>query len=230
MFSNSAFVSSKKVHSVRSTHRGTGRQMIRSADWLHATLVQDTRAARLAACIAPLVRPGWSVLDIGCGDGTLAQYIARRIHDVTIRGVEVRIRPGTKIPVQHFDGVHLPYPDDAFDAALIVDVLHHTEEPKALMREAARVTRKAIIIKDHRRNGVLAAETLHFMDRVGNDRFGVPVLGNYWSESEWRSAFVELGLTVVSWTTRVRLYPRWASWVFGRGLHFVAKLEYRTRA
>jgi hypothetical protein len=37
-----------------------------------------------------------------------------------------------------------------------------------LLREAARVAREAVVIKDHTKNGLAADATLRFMDRIGN--------------------------------------------------------------
>jgi hypothetical protein len=61
---------------------------------------------------------------------------------------------------------------------------------------------------------------LAFMDRVGNSRHGVALPFNYVGRQEWLAAFRTLDLTIERWVGTVRLYPRPASWVFGRGLHF----------
>jgi hypothetical protein len=37
-----------------------------------------------------------------------------------------------------------------------LDVLHHTDDANVLLREARRVTRRDVLIKDHRLNGFLA--------------------------------------------------------------------------
>jgi hypothetical protein len=39
---------------------------------------------------------------------------------------------------------------------LFVDVLHHSKDPMILLREAVRMVRKAIVIKDHTLAGLLA--------------------------------------------------------------------------
>ena len=43
---------------------------------------------------------------------------------------------------------------------MCVDVLHHTDDPMILMREAMRVTRQAILIKHHTLDGLFAGPTL----------------------------------------------------------------------
>jgi SAM-dependent methyltransferase len=127
--------------------------------------------------------------------------------------------------VAQFDGQVIPYDDDNFDAVMFVDVLHHTEDPTVLLREAARVARRAIVIKDHTRNGLLADSTLRLMDYVGNARHGVVLPYNYWSQQQWLEALKKLGLTVGAWKKDLRLYARPASWIFDRSLHFVTRLD-----
>jgi hypothetical protein len=62
------------------------------------------------------------------------------------------------------------------------------------------------------------------MDWVGNAHHGVALPYNYWSRSEWSAAFSAGQLEVSEMKTSLGLYPRPASWMFERGLHFVARL------
>jgi len=94
-----------------------------------------------------------------------------------------------------------------------------------LLREAKRVSRGSIVIKDHRMNGIFARQTLRFMDDVGNKRFGVDLPYHYWSQERWYSAFRELELNVVHWTQDLAIHPWPASMLFDRGLHFMAQLD-----
>jgi hypothetical protein len=95
----------------------------------------------------------------------------------------------------------------------------------ALLREAVRVSRRWIVLKDHACDGWLARPVLSFMDRVGNARHGVASPGTYWPKRRWLDAFGELGLRVDAWVDRLGLYPWPASLVFERSLHFIARLE-----
>jgi ubiquinone/menaquinone biosynthesis C-methylase UbiE len=166
-----------------------------------------------------------SVLDVGCGDGLIAQQIMEKRGDLTVKGIDVMVRPQTHIPVEKFDGRKIPYADASFDAVMFVDVLHHTDDPFILLQEARRVSRQAVVIKDHIRQGFLAGQTLRFMDWVGNARHGVVLPYNYWTLQQWTDAFSKLGWRLVENRTRLGLYPPPASWVFERSLHFIARLE-----
>jgi len=164
-------------------------------------------------------------LDVGCGDGQLAWLIMQKRPDVKIQGIDILVRTETKIDVAPFDGNVIPYPNVSFDFVIFSDVLHHTIDPLILLREAARVARKAIILKDHLCDGLLAGPTLRFMDQVGNARHGVALPYNYWSRQKWLDAFGNLGLSISAWKEDLKLYPAWADLIFGRSLHFVAKLD-----
>jgi SAM-dependent methyltransferase len=197
---------------------------------LHGAYVHPRRVERLAAHLAALVPASASVLDVGCGDGLLAHRLGELRPDLSLSGIDTLVRPATRVPVARFDGRRLPNPDASVDVVMFVDVLHHADDPLGLLREACRVARRALVIKDHTREGLLAGPTLRFMDFVGNARHGVALPYNYWTHARWLEAFAGLGLEVRSWVADLRLYPRAADWLFGRGLHFVARLEPAGRA
>jgi SAM-dependent methyltransferase len=150
--------------------------------------------------------------------------MTQRNPGLDIAGVDVLVRPKTHIPVREFDGDHLPFDDGSFDVVMFVDVLHHTVDPMVLLREAKRVARTAVVLKDHTREGLFAYATLRFMDWVGNARHHVALPYNYWSRSEWDTAFQRLGLDIQHWRDSLDLYPPPASSVFERNLHFVCRL------
>jgi SAM-dependent methyltransferase len=192
---------------------------------LHGGLVFPRRIAVLGEVLAPLLPPGSRVLDLGCGDGLLARAIEARRPDLTIRGADVLVREGAQIPVDPIVGGVLPYGNREFEAVLIVDVLHHTSAPEAVLREALRVSTGTLVVKDHLRDPWLGAARLRIMDFVGNAHHGVALTYNYWTRARWEAAFRELGLSAEDWIEDIGLYPWPASWLFGRGLHFVARLR-----
>lgn len=191
---------------------------------VHGSLVFDRRTRVLAKHLADLIPRRARVLDVGCGDGTIDSLILSRRPDVGIQGVDVFVRPSTKIKVEMFDGKKLPAADKSFDTVAFVDVLHHTDDPLILLREADRVARKSILIKDHTMDGLFAYATLRFMDWVGNAPHGVALPYNYWTAERWQSAFDQLGLKTERRITKLGLYPFPASAIFERQLHFIASI------
>lgn len=198
---------------------------MRWMDRLHNALVVERRARVLSAHIAPLIPEHAWLLDVGAGDARIASRLLQLRPDIQMTCVDVLVRPVTALPVLPYDGTRLPFRDFAFDCALLVDVVHHAEEPRALLKEAKRVASRCILLKDHLLQGLLARQTLRLMDEVGNVRHGVALRYNYWTPAEWRAALAALGLTATCWRIRLGIYPWPADLVFGRSLHFVARLE-----
>ncbi|MHC4267341.1 MAG: class I SAM-dependent methyltransferase [Planctomycetota bacterium] len=165
------------------------------------------------------------VLDVGCGDGLVDHLIRQKRPDVEISGIDVLVRDNAHILVTPFDGQLIPYADASFDVVMLVDVLHHTEDPIIILQEAIRVTRKTIVIKDHTLHGLLAYPILRIMDWFGNIHQGVSLPYNYWSEQKWLDAFDSLSLTIKVWEKDLKLYKQPANWIFGKSLHFVTLLE-----
>jgi ubiquinone/menaquinone biosynthesis C-methylase UbiE len=192
---------------------------------IHNRLVFGRRVRVLTEALAEVIPSGSKVLDIGCGDGRISAQVAERGEGVSVAGIDVLLRPHCHIPVTQFDGSHIPFPDASFDVVMFVDVLHHTNDPVALLSEAQRVTRKYVVLKDHFRTGSIGNLTLRAMDWFGNAHHNVVLPYNYLSEPEWDEAYKLSGLTLLQLRRKLDLYPFPASLVFGRGLHFVALLE-----
>jgi SAM-dependent methyltransferase len=193
---------------------------------LHHTFVHRPRVRRLAELLDSMIPSGASVLDVGAGDGLIDRVLLDRRPDLRIRGVDVLVRPTTHIDVRPFDGHDLPAKTGEVDVVMFVDVLHHAEDARSLLQEASRVASDAVVIKDHLREGMLAEPTLRFMDWIGNARFGVRLPYNYFARAEWDAMWHEAGLRVDAMVGSLGLYPRPASWIFERSLHFVARLTH----
>jgi len=192
---------------------------------IHADLIEHRRARALSNRLADIIPDRFAVLDVGCGDGLIGRLIGEKRTDIQLRGLDVLVRERTYIPVERFNGEVIPYEDASFDGVMFIDVLHHTQDPMVLLREATRVARKAVVIKDHTLEGLLAGPTLRAMDWIGNARYGESLPYNYWTKREWLDAFNELEVEVGSWISNLGLYPWPAGYLFDRSLHFVARLD-----
>lgn len=98
--------------------------------------------------LAPHLRPGMSILDVGCGEGYVAQELTARVgaevHGADI--VDVRRQRVGRFTL--YDGRYLPFADAQFDLVLLSFVLHHVpDEGKiALLHEALRVSRDRVFL------------------------------------------------------------------------------------
>lgn len=192
---------------------------------LHEELVFPRRVRILAQRLAPHLPETGRALDLGCGDGRIAAAVQAARPGLAVRGADVLIRPKTHVAVDRFDGNTLPYEDRRFDAVMIVDVLHHADDPIRVLREAARVCRGVLVLKDHLSDPWLGRLRLTVMDVVGNARHGVCLANAYWDRARWRAAFRDVGLEEQFWDERLGLYPPPLRWLLEDSLHFLARLR-----
>jgi ArsR family transcriptional regulator len=95
-----------------------------------------------------LVRLG-DVLDLGSGDGTIAQFLAPRARSVTCIDKSERMLSAAKKRLAKADNVRfsladmheLPFEAQSFDAVLLFNVLTYAEDPPRAIAEATRVLR-----------------------------------------------------------------------------------------
>jgi len=108
-------------------------------------------APQLAALAG--VTAGQRVLDVGCGPGALTTELARLVGPDAVTAVDpsepfvaaARERhPGVTVELAVAE--QLPFPDDAFDAALAQLVVHFMTDPVAGLQELARVTRTGGVV------------------------------------------------------------------------------------
>lgn len=192
---------------------------------LHTGYVQGRRAGVLAQRLCDIIPPNCRVLDLGCGDGQISGLIKSRRPDLEIRGIDILVRDMTYVPVSSFDGTHIPEPCASYDVVMLIDVLHHCDSPEAMIREAQRVAKKTLIIKDVMNDQFLSDWTLRMMDIAANRRYRVPCPFNFWPHKKWMDTFDELGARVSDWRSELGLYPWPANLFFERSMHFIARLD-----
>lgn len=97
-------------------------------------------------------RPGWRVLDVGCGLGVHLAHLMSRgamVHGLEAGPMAARLaagRLGPKADIDVGDAHDLPYDDNSFDAVILVDTLEFTERRAQVVAEAARVATSRVCL------------------------------------------------------------------------------------
>jgi methionine biosynthesis protein MetW len=113
--------------------------------------VRELLGRRDYAIISDIVEPGTKVLDLGCGDGELLQWLAEN-KGVEARGVEIsgeKVRRAIARGVSAYQGDIdkglADYPERAFDYVILSQTLQETRHPRKVLAEMLRVGRRAIV-------------------------------------------------------------------------------------
>ena len=102
-----------------------------------------------AADAGPITR----VLEVGCGDGEIAERLRNRFPDAGITALdlpdaELRQHWDTRDGVEFFhgDAHNLPFADDSFDLVVAVEVCEHLTHPWSGLAEMARVSNRHLVL------------------------------------------------------------------------------------
>jgi SAM-dependent methyltransferase len=132
------FESTQRARSYESWYETTGRR---------ASTLERRLLGRLLDRFAGLE----SVLEVGCGTGHFSRWLAGR-DPVDVVGADrslpmlLEARRLGMARIVAGDGSSLPFPDGSFDVVLVVTVLEFVSDPRAVLREAARVSRKGLVM------------------------------------------------------------------------------------
>ncbi|MBI4610280.1 MAG: methyltransferase domain-containing protein [Candidatus Rokubacteria bacterium] len=176
------------------------------------------------------IRPGWRVLEVGCGTGVVCRDLAKLVGPRgAIVGVDpsrVFVRVARRLAREHRvdgrvrfevgDGARLRFRAGLFDGALAITVLLHVPDPETVLREMIRVTRPGGIVGVQDQDfGTLALDhpdrglTSRILDDVAREIYADP-----WSGRTLFGTLRRLGLRQVRLTTDVYQDTRLEPWTW----------------
>jgi ubiquinone/menaquinone biosynthesis C-methylase UbiE len=139
-------------------------------------------AEEAAAFLLPSLRPGMTVLDVGCGPGSITRGLAERVAPGQVVGIDLSAdtlasarqdataRGVTNLRYDEASVYQLPYADASFDVAYAHQVFQHLREPAAALREVLRVLKPG---------GLVAVRDVDWGTAA------------YWPADPWLDRFVE---------------------------------------
>jgi methionine biosynthesis protein MetW len=101
--------------------------------------------------ISEMVKENSSVLDLGCGNGELLEYLSRK-KNIRGQGVEIDekciyncVARGLSVTHSDIDTGLSEYADKMFDYVILYQTFQQVKKPDFVLNEALRVGRKAIV-------------------------------------------------------------------------------------
>ena len=101
--------------------------------------------------IANLIPSNASVIDVGCNDGSLLEYLKKhknidgRGMEIDQKKVQLCLAKGISVIEGDADKDLYDYPDKIFDYSILTYTLQATKSPKTVMQQLVRISKKAII-------------------------------------------------------------------------------------
>lgn len=143
----------------RTTYKDTVNQSI-SFSGLDVDFFTKVKAVRLLDLLREKIGDprDLSILDVGCGVGTYHPLLGTDIGKIT--GIDPSLEcvmegqsKNPHVDYRHYDGDHMPFPDDTFDASFAICVMHHVppQQWPTFSREMVRVTRPGglVVVFEH---------------------------------------------------------------------------------
>ncbi|MBB5873837.1 ubiquinone/menaquinone biosynthesis C-methylase UbiE [Allocatelliglobosispora scoriae] len=195
----------------RYTH-GHHESVLRSHRW--------RTAANSAAYLLPSLKPGLSLLDVGCGPGTITLDLAALVApgrvtaaEVTEEALALTRAEAAKHGVETVDfavaDVHaLDFPDDTFDVVHAHQVLQHVADPVRALREMRRVVKPGGIVAARDSDYAAFAwfpqlpeldEWMALYQRIARSNGGEPDAGRRLLSWARAAGFTEVEATASTW-------------------------------
>ena len=114
------------------------------------------RVAQLVAFSLNHVGASPCLLDVGCGEAYVLEYLKEKLPHIRLHGIDVdkealkqaraQLSWNDDTPLYRGDVLNLPFADDSFDLVICLEVLEHLEPPWRAVEELARVSSRDILV------------------------------------------------------------------------------------
>jgi methionine biosynthesis protein MetW len=111
-----------------------------------------TTAPARAAIVSEFVEPGWSLLDLGCGDGSFLASLLEREPSLRVRGADVSETALAVARRRGLDVFALDLADarssipDRYDVVTALEVIEHVADAESVVLEAAAAADRYLIV------------------------------------------------------------------------------------
>ncbi|MFH1970827.1 MAG: class I SAM-dependent methyltransferase [Patescibacteria group bacterium] len=149
------------------------RKYRRIVKFIESSFLGKTRTEKIINLIKGHIKKNFKILDIGSGLCMVSKLLIDKGYnviplDISDQSLYKNIKPVI------YKGNTFPFKDKAFDVALILTVLHHTDRQKEILNEARRVANKLIIVEDIYENNLQKIITYIFDSIVNLEFLGHP--------------------------------------------------------
>ncbi len=132
-----------------------------------------------------------TLIDIGSGPGSLLEVL--RGQGYKAEGLDIKDNSYRKNLSPHvYDGQIMPFAVQSYETALLATMSHHTPDPDAIVREAARIAPRLVIIEDVYEGRVMEWLTKRLDSLMNLEFVGHPHSNR--TDKAWRESFADLGL------------------------------------
>lgn len=122
------------------------------------TFLAERRAATHARFLLPYLKSGMSLLDCGCGPGSITVDLAAIVHPAEVIGIDIdethvaaareraTSQSAANLRFDLGDIMQLPFPDGMFDCVFVHGVVEYLTDPVGVFKEIHRVLRSGGMI------------------------------------------------------------------------------------
>ena len=151
----------------------------------------NIRVSQIEKYFGLYLKENTKVIDIGAGNGYISQYIMNKFK-CKMHCSDIINYMECDIPFTLIKDNKLAFKRDAFDIAIMNDVLHHIppEVQVLMLKESARIAKTLLIVETDRTMIALILDTI--FSRI--QHFNMPIPYTHKKSHDWKTLFDKIGL------------------------------------